>query len=193
MPSTNPSASRSAPAQAIIAPLSVQSAGGGIINVVCACPATACNAPRIAWLPAPPPAATRAGGGHASSAAQRARRAELLRKQPETDAQSVSRRFEHRRLKAGAEIANVLRLYWIKPAGLVAHRGLQSRQREMGVAAPEHRARKCKTLWIAARRCALDLRASWIGQTQHLRHLVESLAHRVIDGGAEPDIFSDAD
>src|SRR5437762_1027817 len=106
----------------------------------------------------------------------RARRAELLLKQPETDAQSVCRRFQHRGLKTGAEIANVMRLYWVEPGGLVAHRGLQSRQREMGVAAPEHRARKRKTCWIAARRCALDLRASRIRQTQHLRHLVEGFA-----------------
>ena len=42
------SASRSAPAQAIIAPLSVHSAGGGTISVVCAFAATSCNAPRIA-------------------------------------------------------------------------------------------------------------------------------------------------
>ncbi len=48
MVSIMPSASRSAPAQAIIAPLSVHSAGGGMISVVCALAATSCNAPRIA-------------------------------------------------------------------------------------------------------------------------------------------------
>ena len=48
MVSTSPSASRSAPAQAIIAPLSVHSAGGGTISVVPAFAATSCSAPRIA-------------------------------------------------------------------------------------------------------------------------------------------------
>ncbi|MFN5670578.1 MAG: hypothetical protein ACK47P_25480, partial [Bradyrhizobium sp.] len=57
-----PSAIRSAPAQAIIAPLSVQSAGGGMISVVCAFAATSCNALRMAWLAATPPAATNARG-----------------------------------------------------------------------------------------------------------------------------------
>jgi hypothetical protein len=46
--SISPKASRSAPAQAIIAPLSVHSAGGGMISVVCALAATSCSAPRIA-------------------------------------------------------------------------------------------------------------------------------------------------
>ena len=61
--SVSPSAIRSAPAQAIIAPLSVHSAGGGMISVVCAFAATSCNAPRMAWLAATPPAATSARGG----------------------------------------------------------------------------------------------------------------------------------
>ena len=38
---------RSAPAQAIIAPLSVHSAGGGMISVVCAFAATSCSAARM--------------------------------------------------------------------------------------------------------------------------------------------------
>ena len=46
--SVRPIVSRSAPAQAIIAPLSVQSAGGGMISVVSAFAATSCNAPRMA-------------------------------------------------------------------------------------------------------------------------------------------------
>ncbi len=62
MSSTRPSARRSAPAQAIIAPLSVHNAGGGMINCVPALVATSCNAPRIAWLAATPPAATSALG-----------------------------------------------------------------------------------------------------------------------------------
>ena len=57
-----PRARRSAPAQAIIAPLSVQSAGGGTISTVPAAMATRLSARRIAWLAATPPAATSAVG-----------------------------------------------------------------------------------------------------------------------------------
>ena len=78
-------------------------------------------------------AADRLVGGDAAGGDQRARRAELFVKQPQADAQPVGGRFQHRGLKAGAEIADVLRLQRRQPAGLVAHRGLQSRQREIGV------------------------------------------------------------
>ena len=46
---------------------------------------------------------------------------------------------------------------------------------------------------IAAARGALDLRAARIGQPEHFCHLVEGLAHGVVDGGAEPHIVADAD
>ena len=81
----------------------------------------------------------------------------------------------------------------VEPAGFVANRGLQSRQREIRVRPPEHRPRKGEPLGIAARRRALDLRSARIGQRQHLCDLVEGLAHGVVDGGAEPHIFADAD
>jgi len=60
-----PDRSRSAPAQAIIAPLSVQSAGGGMIKVVCAFAANILQR-----------AADRLVGGDAAGGDQRARRAE---------------------------------------------------------------------------------------------------------------------
>jgi len=53
---------RTAPAAPIMAPLSVHSAGGGMISVVSALAAISCSAPRIAWLAATPPAATSARG-----------------------------------------------------------------------------------------------------------------------------------
>ena len=68
--SVRPSAIRSAPAQAIIAPLSVQSAGGGMISVVCALAATSCKR-----------AADGLVGGDAAGGDQRAGRAELFVKQ----------------------------------------------------------------------------------------------------------------
>ena len=81
----------------------------------------------------------------------------------------------------------------VEPGGFVAHRGLQSRQREIGVGAPEHRPRKGKAFGVAAARRALDLRSARIGQPEHLCDLVEGFAHGVVDGGAEPHIFADAD
>src|SRR5262249_32258817 len=60
--SVMPRARRSAPAQAIMAPLSVQSAGGGTVSTVPAAIATRLSARRIAWLAATPPAATSAVG-----------------------------------------------------------------------------------------------------------------------------------
>ncbi|CEG10126.1 hypothetical protein BN961_03561 [Afipia felis] len=62
MASVRPSASRSAPAHAIIAPLSVQSCGGGTIMVIWSLAAISCSALRIATLAATPPAATSARG-----------------------------------------------------------------------------------------------------------------------------------
>ncbi len=56
--SVSPSASRSAPAQAIIAPLSVHSSGGGTTSTVPNSKASRCRIFRIASLAATPPAAT---------------------------------------------------------------------------------------------------------------------------------------
>src|SRR3978361_499704 len=105
MPSIMPSANRSAPAHAIIAPLSVHSAGGGMISVVCACAATACNAPRMAWLAAAPAggpqhcAADGLVGGDTAGCHQRAGRAKTLLKQFQPDAETVRGRFQYRGLK----------------------------------------------------------------------------------------------
>ena len=154
-----------------------------MISVVCAFAATSCSAPRIAWLAATPPAATSA-----------LRRAELLVKQPQADARAGRRsipapRPESRRRDRRCPAARS----GSSRAGLVAHRGLQARQREIGVGAPEHRPRKREASGIAAGGGALDLRAARIGQPEHFCHLVEGLAHGVVDGGAEPHIVADAD
>src|SRR5206468_4428454 len=58
-PSVRPPASRSAPAQAIIAALSVQSQPGGTLNGRPSRLARSANAVRIAWFAATPPATTR--------------------------------------------------------------------------------------------------------------------------------------
>src|SRR5262249_13777903 len=60
--SVSPSARRSAPAQAIMAPLSVHSAAGGATSTVPVSNATWCRTLRIARLAATPPAATSAFG-----------------------------------------------------------------------------------------------------------------------------------
>ena len=60
--SVSPSASRSAPAQAIMAPLSVHNAGGGATSATPTSNATRCRTLRIAWLAATPPAQTSAVG-----------------------------------------------------------------------------------------------------------------------------------
>src|SRR5262249_13644945 len=60
--SVRPSARRSAPAHAIIAPLSVHNCGGGTTSTVPASKATRCKTLRIASLAATPPAATSAVG-----------------------------------------------------------------------------------------------------------------------------------
>src|SRR5689334_24418722 len=54
---------------------------------------------------------------------------------------------------------------------------------EIGVAAAQHRTRKRKSRGVTALRGLFDLRPAGIGQAEHLRHLVEGLAHRIVDGG----------
>jgi len=45
---------------------------------------------------------------------------------------------------------------------------------------------------VALLRDPLDLRSSGIGQTEHFPNFVESLAGRVVDGGAQSLIVADA-
>src|SRR5262249_8824534 len=71
-------------------------------------------------------------------------------------------------------------------------RGLEPGQGEIGVIAPDHRAWQHEAPGIAALRLLLDLWAPGIPEPQQLRGLVERLAHRIIERGAEPGVLTDA-
>ena len=131
-------------------------------------------------------------GGDATSRDQCARRTKPFLEQSQADAQSIRRGFQHRGLKARAEIADILGIERHQARGLVAHRRLQTREREVRIVAPEHWPRQGEARGIAAARGAFDLRPAGIGQAEHLRHLVEGFADRIIDRGAEPHIVADA-
>ena len=89
-------------------------------------------------------------GGDAAGARPARGRAELFVKQSQADAQPVRRRFQHRGLKPAQRSLTSCGSSGIMPAGLVAHRGLQSRQREIRIRAPEHRPRKREPSGVAA-------------------------------------------
>ena len=55
-----------------------------------------------------------------------------------------------------------------------------------------HRARERDGVRISARRLARYDGAAGISQAERLRHLVERLAHRVVDGGTERDVIAPA-
>ena len=94
----SPRASRSAPAQAIIAPLSVQSSGGGATSTVPRLDRDAHAArARIDWLAATPPAATSAVG--APNCARNSRK---------PGAQPVDNHVDHGLLERRAQIRDVL-------------------------------------------------------------------------------------
>ena len=150
--SLRPSASRSAPAQAIIAPLSVQSSGGGSISVVPACAATCSSA-----------CAHRAVGGDAAGGDQRRRRAELVAEQargrcaagrPSTPAPPPESRRRDRSRPArssGRSRSASCRTAVFKPDS-----------EKFALASAEHRPRKREARRIAVGRGALHLRSAGI-------------------------------
>ena len=95
--SVSPRASRSQPAQAIIAPLSVHSAGGGATSTV----------PSLVRDPVER-AADRLVDRDAARDHQRGRSAELLAEQAQAGAQPVGHDIHHRLLERGAQIRDVL-------------------------------------------------------------------------------------
>ncbi len=64
---------------------------------------------------------------------------------------------------------------------------------KFGSLASEHRPGKGKARRVAVCRRAFHLRSARVGQAEQLCDLVERLADRVVDGGAEPHIIADAE
>jgi hypothetical protein len=68
--------------------------------------------------------------------------------------------------------------------GFEAQRGLQARQREVGLRPPMHRPRQREACRVAARGLR-STAAAGIAEAEQLGGLVEGLADGVVDGGAE--------
>ena len=136
--------------------------------------------------------ADRLVGGDAAGGDQRVRLAVMLAEHLHAGAQPVADDFDHALLERGAEIAHVLFAQRRDPFRLEPQRGLEPRERKVGVRRAQHGPRQREARGIARQRLALDLRAAGIAEPQELRRLVEGLADGVVDGGAEPHIIADA-
>ena len=135
----------------------------------------------MAWLAATPPATTMAFGSPGDFA-----------KGPQAHPGAVDHHVDDSRLEARAQIGDVALgqgrdLLGFKPQG-----GLQSGQREIRLRPAHQRPGQVEAFGIASSRLDFHMRAARIGQTQKLRHLVERLADRVVDGGAEAHVIADA-
>ena len=104
-----------------MAPLSVHSSSGGATSVV-----PTSKARRLQHL------ADRLIGGDAAGGDQRGRRAVARAEQPQARAQPVEHDIDHRLLKAGAKIGDVLIAERRDLFGFQPQRGLQAGQREIG-------------------------------------------------------------
>ena len=165
-----------------MAPLSVHRAGGGMTSTVPASLATLPSAVRIAALAATPPAATSAAG-----------------------CPKRSRNIARPRMSRSVTTSTTLR--WnaaqrsrTSPSASGAIFSASSRS---AVLSPESEKSAClrpsigrgsvKRSALPARASRLDLRAAGIAQPQELRGLVEGFADGVVDRGAEPNVFADAE
>ena len=175
-PSGSATAMRSAAAQAIIAPLSVQSASGGATK----------------RAPCSGRDGFEAGADRARSPRPRRRRRAPARgdaEGAERPAGLLGERLRHRRLEAGAEVGAVgagqPALRRDQPVARPAHRGLEPGERQVAAFAVEKRARKAEAAGVARARLGFDGRTARLRQPEELRDLVEGLARRVVDGAAE--------
>ena len=73
-----------------------------------------------------------------------------------------------------------------------ADRGLEAREREVAIRPADHRPRKGKTGGIAVAGGRFDRRPAGIAEAQQAGGLVEGLAHRIVDGGAQAAILPEA-
>ena len=172
-PSISPAAKRSAPAQPIIAALSVHSHAGGtekVASLLCGELLRGPSAPLV--FAATPPATTRLG----ASLTANARRVRSTKqsttacwKLAAISAKSVMRAARHRPLD----------------------RGLQSGEGEMRLLAALERARQRHRLGVALGGERLDRRAAGIAQPHRFGGLVERLAGGIVDRRGEAAILAD--
>ena len=100
---------------------------------------------------------------------------------------AVGHHIGHRRLEAGAEIGDIGLAERARRQGLdrMAHGGLEAGEGEIAALPAAQRAGQGETAGIAVLGGALDRGPAGIAEPQHLAHLVEGLADRVVDRGAE--------
>ena len=99
---------------------------------------------------------------------------------------TVGEDIAHRALEGRAEIGDGLAIPRRQFLTRLAHGRLESGEREVAARLAPHRPRQRETLRIASDRRLLDRRAAGKAQAQQLGGLVETLAGRIVDGGAEP-------
>ena len=176
-PSGSATAMRSAAAQAIIAPLSVQSASGGARKPAPACVGDAPRARRGSARWRRRRRRRREGGGGGAEGGERA--AGLL-------GQGVG----DGGLEAGAEVGAVgageAALRRGELVAGAADRGLEAGEGEVAAVAVEERAGEGEAAGVAGGGLGLDGGAAGLAEAEELRHLVEGLAGGVVDGAAEP-------
>ncbi len=125
-----PSRSRSIPAQAIIAPLSVQSFGGGATRGKPASAQNCVSASRSGYVGRDAASDHHGARGDAKSPAE-----EL-----QSHADAIFDHIDHRRLKRGAEIGDVARAQRRDGFRRITDRGLEPGQREISVRAVQAKA-----------------------------------------------------
>ena len=174
---------RSMPAQAIIAALSVHSRSGGATS----------RQPRLP----PEPQAGRAGRRWRRRRRRRPASAGSRAGRGRRPAHCGCDRPAHRRpppgtRRRGRRWRRAVRRRCRQPLGRVPHRRLQPREGEVTARPAQHRPRQGEAAGIARACRPLHRRPAGIAQAQHLRHLVEGLAQRVVDGRAQPPVAADA-
>ena len=178
--SISPRESRMAPAQAIMAALSVQSSGGGTIRRKMCFRAVASSVDLSLRLAATPPATTRMRWAPLSRVPlvelERARR---------SVAEDVGDRF----LEARAEIGHVLLAERRAGHRFMPESGLEPGEREMRLVSPEHRPRQLDS-GPTLRRHAFDLGSAGIAKPEELRRLVERLAEGIVERRAKPLVIA---
>src|SRR5271165_3618376 len=121
---------------------------------------------------------------------QRRRLAVAVAERLDAGAQPVGDDINDALLEGSAEVAYVLvgeRRYSFR---LQPQRGLEPRERKIGVRAPDHGPRQREAPGVAAERLPFHLRTAGITETKKLCRLVEGLADGVVDRGAEPLIIA---
>ncbi len=168
---SGPAMKRSAPAQAIIAALSVHSQPGGTLNWRPWSAASCCER-----------RSNRAVGGHATGHDQGGRVAAFERKPGPID-QAVDDRL----LEGGGNVGGAV----FAGCDRALNRALEAGEGEVRLARADQWPRQRNRLGIAVCCELLDRGPARIGQPEQLGRLVERLSRCVVDGRREPPIFAD--